>query len=63
MVKVAKEYKGEVSPCGSGNYICEEAKKIARFQRELRDTKDAIKNLYDALCELDVKYMERWKSL
>ena len=40
-MKAAKEHKGEVPTRGSGNYASEEAKEIARLQRELRDTKDA----------------------
>ena len=41
-MKAAKEHKGEVPTRGSGNYASEEAKEIARLQRELRDTKDAL---------------------
>ena len=44
-MKAAKEHKGEVPTRGSGNYASEEAKEIARLQRELRDTKDALEVL------------------
>lgn len=48
-MKVAKEKEGVVSTCGSGNYASDEAKEIARLQRELRDTKDALKVLKKAI--------------
>lgn len=41
-MKAAKENKGTVPTLGSGNYASDEAKEIARLQRELRDTKDAL---------------------
>ena len=41
--------KGEVLTRGSGNYASEEAKEIARLQRELRDTKDALEVLKKAI--------------
>ena len=47
--KAAKEHKGEVPTRGSGNYASEEAKEIARLQRELRDTKDALEVLKKAI--------------
>ncbi len=46
---VIKEHKGEVPTRGSGNYASEEAKEIARLQRELRDTKDALEVLKKAI--------------
>lgn len=48
-MKTAKEHKGEVPTRGSGNYASEEAKEIARLQRELRDTKDALEVLKKAI--------------
>ena len=48
-MKAAKEHKGEVPTRGSGNYASEEAKEIARLQRELRDTKDALEVLKKAM--------------
>ena len=48
-MKAAKEHKGEVPTRGSGNYASEEAKEIARLQRELRDTKDAPEVLKKAI--------------
>ncbi len=41
-MKAAKEHEGSVPTRGSGNYISDEAKEIARLQRELRDTKNAL---------------------
>ena len=34
---------------GTGNYSSDEAKEIARLQRELRDTKDALEILKKAI--------------
>ena len=48
-MKAAKEHKGEVPTRGSGNFASEEAKEIARLQRELRDTKDALEVLKKAI--------------
>ena len=48
-MKATKEHKGEVPTRGSGNYASEEAKEIARLQRELRDTKDALEVLKKAI--------------
>ena len=48
-MKAATEHKGEVPTRGSGNYASEEAKEIARLQRELRDTKDALEVLKKAI--------------
>ena len=39
-MKSAKNHEGAVPTRGSGNYANDEAKEIARLQRELRDTKD-----------------------
>ena len=44
-MKSSKEHKGIVPTSGSGNYASDEAKEIARLQRELRDTKDALEVL------------------
>mgnify|MGYP004615503615 FL=1 len=44
-MKSAKEHEGTVPTRGSGNYASDEAKEIARLQRELRDTKDALEVL------------------
>lgn len=48
-MKAAKEHEGSVPTRGSGNYISDEAKEIARLQRELRDTKDALEVLKKAI--------------
>lgn len=48
-MKVAKEKNGSVPIRGSGNYASDEAKEIARLQRELRDTKDALEVLKKAI--------------
>lgn len=48
-MKSAKENKGAVPTRGSGNYASDEAKEIARLQRELRDTKDALEVLKKAI--------------
>ncbi len=40
-MKAAKDHEGSTPTPGSGNYAGDEAKEIARLQRELRDTKDA----------------------
>ena len=48
-IKAAKEHEGSVPTRGSGNYASDEAKEIARLQRELRDTKDALKVLKKAI--------------
>lgn len=44
-MKSSKEHEGVVPTRGSGNYASDEAKEIARLQRELRDTKDALEVL------------------
>lgn len=44
-MKTAKEHEGSVPTRCSGNYAGAEAKEIARLQRELRDTKDALEVL------------------
>ena len=44
-----KEHEGTVPTRGSGNYASDEAKEIARLQRELRDTKDALEVLKKAI--------------
>ena len=72
-MKAAKEHKGEVPTRGSGNYASEEAKEIARLQRELRDTKDALEvlkksnrysgKLTKALYTATSEYVKEIKSL
>lgn len=47
--RAAKEHKGNVPTRGSGNYSSDEAKEIARLQRELRDAKDALEVLKKAI--------------
>ena len=44
-LRAARENEGSVPTRGSGNYSSDEAKEIARLQRELRDTKDALEIL------------------
>ena len=44
---------GEMPYRGSGNYASDEAKEIARLQRELRDAKDALNVLKKAISILD----------
>ena len=41
----AKENEGAVPARGTGNFSSDEAKEIARLQKELRDTKDALEIL------------------
>ena len=48
-IRAAKEHEGCVPTRGSGNYSSDEAKEIARLQRELRDTKDALEILKKAI--------------
>lgn len=48
-VKSAKDNEGNVPTRGSGNYASDEAKEIARLQKELRDTKDALEILKKAI--------------
>lgn len=48
-MKAAKENEGSVPTRGSGNYASDEAKEIARLQRELRNTKDALEILKKAI--------------
>lgn len=48
-IKAAQENEGTVPTRGSGNYASDEAKEIARLQRELRDTKDALEILKKAI--------------
>ena len=48
-MKSSKEHEGAVPTRGSGNYVSDEAKEIARLQRELRDTKDALEILKKAI--------------
>lgn len=40
---------GDITCRGSGNYASDEAKELARVQRELRDTKDALEVLKKAI--------------
>ena len=48
-MKAAKKNEGSVPTRGTGNYSSDEAKEIARLQRELRDTKDALEILKKAI--------------
>ena len=48
-MKSAKNHEGAVQTRGSDNYASDEAKEIARLQRELRDTKDALEVLKKAI--------------
>ena len=48
-IKASKENEGTVPTRGTGNYSSDEAKEIARLQRELRDTKDALEILKKAI--------------
>ena len=48
-LRAARENEGSVPTRGSGNYSSDEAKEIARLQRELRDTKDALEILKKAI--------------
>ena len=48
-IRAAKEHEGSVPTRGSGNYASNEAKEIARLQREIRDTKDALEVLKKAI--------------
>ena len=48
-IRAAKEHEGSVPTRGSGNYASDEAKEIARLQRELRDTKDELEVLKKAI--------------
>lgn len=45
----AKENEGSVPVRGTGNFASDEAKEIARLQKELRDTKDALEILKKAI--------------
>ena len=47
--KAAENLGVSESTRGSGNYASDEAKEIARLQRELRDTKDALEVLKKAI--------------
>ena len=47
--KMARENNGEVPVRGSGNYVSDEAKEIAKLKKELRDTKDALDILKKAI--------------
>ncbi len=48
-MKISKDSDGVVKTRGSGNYSSNEAKEIAKLQRELRDTKDALEVLKKAI--------------
>ncbi len=48
-ISAAKVNEGAVPTRGTGNYASDEAKEIARLQRELRDTKDALEVLKKAI--------------
>lgn len=49
LLTVAKENEGAVPTRGTGNFSSDEAKEIARLQKELRDTKDALEILKKAI--------------
>lgn len=51
LTKWLKEFRetGDIEARGSGNYASDEQKEIARLQRELRDTKDALDVLKKAI--------------
>lgn len=44
-----RDYDGDIPTRGSGNYSSDEQKEIARLQRELRDTQDALDVLKKAI--------------
>ena len=48
-MKATKEHEESVPTRGSGNYTSDKTKEIARLQRELRDTKDALEVLKKAI--------------
>ncbi len=48
-IKASENNDGAVPTRGTGNYSSDEAKEIARLQRELRDTKDALEILKKAI--------------
>lgn len=48
-IKSSQTHDGSVPTRGSGNYASDEAKEIARLQRELRDAKDALEILKKAI--------------
>ena len=48
-MKSYKENNDEVIYRGSGNYISDEAKEIARLKKELKDTQDALEILKKAI--------------
>lgn len=50
-LKDAAKNDGEVNSRGSGNYSSDEAKEIARLNKELKDTKDALDVLHQRWAE------------
>ena len=48
-IKKYRENNGEIPSPGSGNYMSDEQKEIARLKRELRDTQDALDVLKKAI--------------
>lgn len=48
-LKDATKNNGKVNSRGSGNYSSDEAKEIARLNKELKDTKDALDVLKKAI--------------
>ena len=48
-MKIARDSNGEIQTRGSGNYVSDEAKEIARLKRELRDKEDALEVLKKAI--------------
>ena len=41
-LKEANDNNGTINSRGSGNYLSDEAKEIARLKKELKDTQDAL---------------------
>ena len=48
-IATAKKNEGVVPTRGTGNFSSDEAKEIARLEKELRDTKDALEILKKAI--------------
>ena len=58
-LRAARENEGSVPTRGSGNYSSDEAKEIARLQRELRDTKDALEILKSLTIKMVTQQFEQ----
>ena len=61
-LRAAREHEGCVPTRGSGNYSSDEAKEIARLQRELRDTKDALEPWINKWTSKMNKKWKKWKN-